>query len=349
MKRLQFSLFSALIVTSSLLFGNPSFSPPEEKEVLIVHNRILAKVDSKTISVIDVMKKMDLFLQKYYPQFIHSKIARYQFYIHNWKDYLSQMVDQELMLADAEHLEMKLSDAEVREEILERFGPNIMPTLDKLALTYDELRKMIKEEMLVQRMIWFRVNSKALHHVNSEDVKLAYKQFCEKNPALEEWEYQVVSIRSKDDQKGELLASKAIELLGQKFELQSLKKELEFYEEEGVSIHVSSDLHADEKGISDAHKQVLMTLSENDFSLPIRQLSRVDQSIVYRIFHLKKHSKKQIPSFEKMADELKEELLQKAAQKENIQYLTRLRERLGFDEQQMLQALPPDFEPFVLR
>src|SRR5580700_6510233 len=137
----------------------------EESQELIVYNRILAKVNDKTISVIDVMKKMDLFLQKYYPQLTHSKLARYQFYSSQWREYLAQMIDQELMIADAEKLEVKVTDAEVREELLNRFGPSIMSVLSDLGLTYDETRSMIHDDLLVQKMIWFRVNSKALAKV----------------------------------------------------------------------------------------------------------------------------------------------------------------------------------------
>ena len=139
----------------------------EDTQELVIYNRILAKVNDKTISVIDVMKKMDLFLQKYYPHLVDSKLARYQFYSAQWRDHLTQMIDQELMLADAAKIELKVADAEVREEIMNRFGPNIMTILDQLGLTYDEARKMIYDEMIMQRMIWFRVNSKALeqHHL----------------------------------------------------------------------------------------------------------------------------------------------------------------------------------------
>ena len=44
--------------------GPMSFNEPEH---LIVNNRILAKVNGKTISVVDVMKKMDVFLNRAYP------------------------------------------------------------------------------------------------------------------------------------------------------------------------------------------------------------------------------------------------------------------------------------------
>lgn len=326
----------------------PSIPEYEEPQELIVYNRILAKVNDKTISVIDVMKKMDLFLQKYYPNFAGSKLARYQFYSSQWREYLTQMIDQELMIADAEKLDVKITDAEVREELLTRFGPNIMPVLDHLGLTYDEARKMIHDEMLMQRMVWFRVNSKVLHKINSLDVKEAYKQFCEKNPALEEWQYQVLSIRSSNKEASGALAARAFELLRSKLDPTKVVDQLKT-SDETISISLSPDMQADERSVSISHKEVLKTLSENAFSPPIAQVSRVDNSVVYRIFHLKKHTKKVIPPFEKMADQLKEQLLQEAAMKENTQYLIKLRDRLSYDEKQMTETLPKDYQPFAIR
>ena len=101
--------------------------------------------------------------------------------------------------------------------------------------------------------------------------------------------------------------------------------------------------------MAEAHKEVLKTLLPGTFSPPIAQTSRFDQSTVYRIFYLKNHSKKEVPAFSKIAEQLKEDLLQQAATKENVQYIAKLRERLGYDEEHMMESLPADFQPFALR
>jgi SurA N-terminal domain len=328
--------------------NNPSSLQDESSAELIVYNRILAKVNGKTISVIDIMKKMDLFLQKNYPQLADSKVARYQFYSSQWREYLSQMIDTELMIADAEKLEVKITEAEVREEILNRFGPNVMPTLDKLGLTYEETKQMIHDEMLVQRMIWFRVNSKVLVKINSTDVKEAYKQHCLKHPETQQWQYQVISIRSPEKTVSEHLASKAYQLLNAKADINSIAEHLKA-PDDTTTITISPEMEADEKNISSSHKEVLSKLCVNTFSEPVPQISRVDHSVVYRIFYLKKHSKSQLPSFEKMADQLKDQLLQEAASKENSQYILKLRERLGYDEKHIEKTDLTGFEPFALR
>jgi hypothetical protein len=197
-------------------------------------------------------------------------------------------------------------------------------------------------------MMWFRVNSKALSNVNSQDVKAAYKHYCEKNPEIEEWEYQVLSVRSSDKSAGEALAARAFSLLQDKLEFTALSDQLKA-PDEATTINLSPDIQADEKNISASHKDVLKTLRIGEFSAPIAQVSRVDNSVVHRIFYLKKHSRKEIPPFEKMADQLKDQLLQSAAAKENTQYISKLRARLGYDEKHMTETMPRDFQPFALR
>jgi len=345
---------TAFLLTSVCYLGSLSANPEvqpmlqQEPEELIVYNRILGKVNNKTISVMDVMKKMDLFLQKNYPHLANSKLARYQFYSAQWRDYLTQIIDTELMIADAEKLEVKIAEAEVREEMLNRFGPNMMPLFDTLGISYEEAKQMIHDEMIVQRMMWFRVNSKALSTVNSKDVKEAYKEFCAKNPEMQEWQYQVLSIRSADKLVGEALAARACELLHGSLDLTTLSEQLKTTSET-ATVSLSPDMQTDEKHISASHKEVLMSLEENSYSQPIAATSRADNSTVYRIFHLKKQTKKQVPTFEKMAEQIKEQLLQSAAGKENTQYIAKLRARLGYDEKYMMQQLPSDFQPFALK
>src|SRR5690242_2788930 len=130
----------------------PSVLAYEEPQEIVVTNRILARVNGVSISVIDVMKKMDMLLQRYYPERFSFKFMRFQYYTKNWRDTLTQIIDQELMLADAEHLDVKVSDAEVREEIIRRFGANIMVTLDAIGVSYEEARAQIHKEIVVQKI-----------------------------------------------------------------------------------------------------------------------------------------------------------------------------------------------------
>jgi hypothetical protein len=342
-------LLRLLIIIFPLIASAEIPSSFEEPQELIVNNRILTKVNGKTVSLMDVVKKMDVYLNRYYPQYVNSKPARFQFYIANWRETLNQMIDNELMMADAESREVRVSDGEVRQEIQERFGPNIQLSLSRINLTYEEARKMVHQDMIVQRMNWLRVTSKALQKVNSQDVKDAYKEFCNENPSQDEWKYQLLSIRADQHEIGAQLAKKASELLhieGTDLSQAAEKLKAELPSETRVAINVSQDYEVADKVLSQAHKEVLASLVPGSFSAPVEQISR-DNSIVYRLFHLKEHIKKDLPKFEDMANEIKDALLQKAASEEMIVYVNKLRQRFGYDPQSL--DIPSDFEPFALK
>lgn len=342
---LPFLLFFSL---ASLYAELPGVLAYEEPQEIIVTNRILATVNGVSISVIDVMKKMDMVLQRYYPERFSFKFMRFQHYSKNWRDTLIQMIDQELMLADAQHLDVKVSDAEVREEMLRRFGANMMMTLDMMGISSEEARMQIHKEIVVQKIMWYRVHSKVFNMVGPQDIKEAYRLFCKHNPPIEKWNYQVLSIRSVSESIGALLAKRAFDLLEKRDIAFSLLPEALKTEQENSQVALSAELEGDEKSLSISHKEVLKQLEPGTFSAPIAQVSRHDHSTVYRIFYLKEHQVQTPPSFEKMAEELKEHLLQQASFKESTHYIAKLRQRYGFEEAKMLH-IPEDFQPFAIR
>jgi hypothetical protein len=282
----------ALISTPPLLHGNVSLLPMGQQNgnKLVLNNRIVAKVNDKTISVLDIMKKMDVYISRYYPQYSDNIQAKHQYFTTHWKDVLVQMIDGELMLLDAEKIQLKISDSDVREALLERFGPNVMSSLDKLQLSYEEA-KMIYTDLIVERMSWYRINSKALQNVNPNDVKIAYADYLKKNPPQEQWDYQVVSIRAKDESIGQKIVKEAHSLFDStKHSLNEVIEQVKasIPESAEVTISVSEDFTTTSRTISESHKQVLMNLMVDSISAPVRQLSKADQSVVYRLFLLKK-------------------------------------------------------------
>lgn len=351
-KTIPYCLLLFTLTTSNVLLAEAPLGLPQgQTSRLVVNNRILARVNGKTISVIDVMKKMDMYMNRYYPQHADSLPAKFQFYSNRWKDYLRQIIDTELMLADAEEKEIKVSDGDVRETLQERLGPNVMSSLDKLGLTYEEARAMIHSEMIVERMTWFKVTSKVMQNVSSQDIKASYQERFLKTSPEEQWKYQVLSIRANDPQVGEKIAEKAYALLAQKkMELAAVAEELKQEKnlDPSVAFTISQDYEVPTKALSASLKDVLASLTVNSYSPPISQVSRTDKGTVYRIFYLKDHIKQEPPSFAKMAEKLKDELREKEFEKENDAYLSRLRERYGYDEKHLQEEISEDFQPFSL-
>jgi len=341
-------LFSALIL-GSIQADGPPLPQIEQVQEIVVHNRILTKINGKNISVLDVMKQMDVHLSRYYPQFMDSKTARYQFYSSQWRNTFQQMVDHELMVADAESRDIKVSDGEVREEIQTRFGPNVMATLDQLGISSEEAREMVQQDMIVQRIQWFRVTSKALQKVTSQEIKNAYQKFLQENPAKEEWKYQFITIRADDAAAAQELGLKLSALKEKSLANLTVAADLfksELPPESPATFSVSQEFTLEDKSVSQAHRDVLSQLQPSQWSAPVSQLSR-DGTTVVRIFHLKEHTKTKPPAFASLSNDLKNQLLNETAEQENRIYVAKLHQRFGFDEKSL--DIPPHFEPFVAR
>ncbi|MGH2612336.1 MAG: SurA N-terminal domain-containing protein, partial [Rhabdochlamydiaceae bacterium] len=273
--------FLLLLFTASFLQAqSPGF---------VVNNRILTTVNGNNLSMLDVVKQMDVFLSQYYPQYLDSEPARMQFYTTQWKSTLQRMIDQELMMADAESREVKATDAEVREEIQNRYGPNIMESIDKLGISHDEAKKMVHQDLVVQKIQWLRVTSKVLSKVTTEVVKKAFDEYLIKNPPKEMWTYQFLTLRY-DEIDMAMSCAEQIEDL-QKASNGALSVAADLFkqklpEKEWTRLSLSSELFSEEKELSQAHRDVLSKITIGDWSQPIVQQSR-DGTQVVRIFHLK--------------------------------------------------------------
>lgn len=335
-------------------------TPIEQVQEIIIQNRILITINEKDISVLDVMKQMDVFLSQHYPQYLHSKTARYQYYSSQWRPTLQQMIDNELMVIDAESRDIKVNDSEVREEIQHRFGPNVMENLDKLDLSYEKAKKIVYQDMIVQRIQWLRVTSKVFQKVTSKEIKEAYNQYLLENSEQGVWKYQFLTIRAncleksreigckiialKEEAQGNL--STAVDLIKNQLEIESQTSKENLDNDSSTSITVSKEFQLEEKEISQPHKDILLELKKGSWSEPIAQFSR-DGTTLVRIFCLNDHIKKKKLPFEVLANDLRQKLLNDCFNQENQNYLKKLQNRLGFDEKSI--NIPAYFEPFSKR
>ena len=318
-----------LLFSASTLLG-VDFS---DNQKIAVQNTILAQVNGHTISVIDVKKKLDLAFHKNYAHLEHSPQALFQFYETSWKSVLTEMISHQLILADASEKGIPLSDGEIREEMEGRFGPNIMLTLDKIGLTYDETWQLIKDELIVQRMTWWFIHSKAINQVTPQDIRQAFRVHLKEHPAYDQWTYQVISIRGANSEE---IASKVYH---------SLKEHgLRDIQTIDPSVQISSEFCATDKELSEAHFAALSKLSPGEYSLPTFQKSKQAGETVARIFCLKEKTNYPAAQFEALLPNLRSELIQKAAMQESNAYLGKLRKSYAYYEN-----VPNDLHPFSLR
>jgi hypothetical protein len=345
------SCFILLNTTFSTLSALPSSSASISQEPqLTVKNRILAKVNGKAISVLDVMKKMDLVFHREYPELSGSIQARYQFYSQFWRDILNGMIDEELILANAAEMKLTASDGDARQELEELFGPKVVLNIDKLGLTYQEALKMINDELLVRKMDYFMVHSKAANRIGPKEVKAAYEIYAKEHPIEAAWTYEVVSIRSPHELNSAAVAEQAYQLLTKdKVPMDSLSATLKSKGMlKGTTVSVSEEFVKTDSAISSQHKDVLATMAIETYSKPVAQVSRADRNTVYRIFYLKKQTPAGVVPFAEVEEKIKAQLIEKVTEEESDLYHKKLRQRFGINDQYLSSMIPKDFEPFAL-
>jgi hypothetical protein len=341
------------LLLASHLFANPMPAPSfEGNQKIGVQNSILTQVNGSAISIMDVKKKLDLAFHQSYPHLAESTAARFQFYQGSWRRAFLEMVDNELILADAEDKEIKVTEGEVREEMENRFGPNVMSTLDKVGVSYDEAWKMVKNEMIVQRMAWYYINSKALQNVTPQDLRQAYHFYLKENPSYQEWTYRVISIRHENLQMIKPIAEEVHQFLVEnKQSPESIGLQLKEIEiaNANCTIQVSPEYTTKDLELSTAHRAALAALAPGEYGEPNIQTSRIEKKTIARIFYLSQKEDHPALSFEQMAQKLKQDLLQKAVASEGDRYLGKLRKHYGYDANHLKESVPDTLNPFSIQ
>lgn len=332
--------------------GDPFLFGQEQNLQIVVNNRILAKVNGKAISVVDVMKKMDILFYRQFPEYTSSVNARYQFYQANWKYILHELIDKELILADAEEVKLPVTGGDVRQEMETLFGPNIIVNLDKVGLSFDDAWKIVQGDITLRRMLFYRVNAKAIRNVTPQVIREAYESFAKDNIRPDTWTYQVISIRDRDPTKGAEAALAAHQLLTEDGvslkDLPDRAKEMKSVGKKTV-ITVSNDLQHTDKEVSQTYKDILSPLKQGQYSQPTAHKSRTDKSTVFRIFYLKDVIPGGLIPFGEVENDLKNKLLDEAITNESKLYLDKLRQHFDVHESHFKEMYSDDFQPFMLK
>lgn len=342
------------IFTPFVISADPFLFNTDQEMQITINNRILAKVNGKAISVMDLMKKMDMLFYRQFPEYMSSVQARYQFYQANWKHVLEELIDKELILADAQEAKLPISAGDVRQEMEVLFGPNIIANLDKASLTFEEASKMVLADLTIRRMIYFRVQSKAINSVTPQVIRNYYETYAKENIRDNEWVYNVISIRHRDAKQAEEVAKHSHHLLSvDKIPLNELNNRLaelwNSHPRRAPVVTISEEFHNKDKELSSAFKAILANLPMNSYSQPTSQKSRADNSTVYRIFYLKTMIPGGTVPFNELEAKIKDTLIDQAIGKESDAYLTKLRQHYDVQETQLKEILASDVPPFILK
>lgn len=317
-----------------------------------ITNRVVANINGTPISVLDVMKKLEFIFYREFPNYAEIPEAKFQFFSANWKAVLNDMIDAELILASAKDVKLHISDGEVRQEIEKIFGPNVVANIDKLGMTYQEVFKLVQNDLIIKNMTYAMAQVPALNKVNPKEIKKAYEKYIKENPIEECWQYFVISIKAPNQLKGKAIAELAHKYLTEKnvapSELGSALKEHQLLTED-VQVSLSEDFERKKSELSEAHREALLKLEEGKFSEPLLQQSRSVSQSLFRIFFVKKYTPEATIPLAEIEERLKNMLLEEAMVEETSRYRKKLRTRFGIDENYLKMMLPDAFTPFCLQ
>lgn len=312
-----------------------------------IHNKLLAKIDGRPISILDIKKKMDFLFYKSYPKYKNNLPAKYEFYRNSWKGVLMELINEEMLCLEAEKKELKVTTAEVKEEIKKRFGTDTMQTLQSLDLTYEEAFDFVKKDIMVERMIWLFIHPKALKPITPQVIKNNYKIFLKENPEITIWDYQVLSISADDKKSQEECAKILLEKLQASkksiIENEKLLKEMEKNYPD-ISLKISP-CTISSKEASTALLQIFNLLQKGTYSNITKHISRIHKKEISKIFYLKDVQVQPPPSFEKQAPVIKNKLFKKAFEKEYSSFLKKLHNHYSLES----FPLPKEFQPFFIQ
>jgi hypothetical protein len=318
-----------------------------------VNNRILARINGKTITTYDVMKKMDMGFYHYFPEYASSVAARYQYYQVNWKYVLAELINKELVLADAQENKIEVSGGDVRQELEFIFGPNIIANLDKAGMSFDEAMKIVQGDLVLRRTLGARVNSKVIRLVTPIKVRKAYEEFIQdpNNARLTTWRYQVITTRDRTPQKAEELANKAYRILIEEAvpidQLVDTMKEKKLLGRK-AKVTVSDEIQNNEKELSPSYQRILFDMETGMYSQPSSHKSRADNTTVYRIFYVKDKVPGGMPTFKEMENTLKDNMLNDLLDQETKLYIERLKQHFHVRDADLEAMIPSDYQPFIL-
>jgi hypothetical protein len=308
---------------------------------LVVQNRVLLKVGGKPITVMDIVKRMDMVFFQQYPQLMENQMARYQFYEGSWRHFFNVVLDEQLVVQDAKEKQVAVKEGEVRRSMERVFGSDPIINLTKAGLTFQEAYDLLEADLLVQKMNGGMVFQRALPEVNPKRVYEYYERMVAENPPKELYRYQVLSFRAPTELEAKERALEAYHAI-EKGEV-TFDQIPSYLESEETKISLSEEFKREESEMSAAHRAALKELGEDRVSSPV-----IRKGVAY-LFHMKEIEKNEIAPFAEMEKELQQKVLHERIVYHTNQYRERLRERYGFGKKELLAIIPEEFSPFAMQ
>lgn len=287
---------------------------------LSVQNKILLSVAGKPISLLDLLCKLDESFEEQFPEQRNQVPIRYQYYRARWPIALRDLEQEALFLKEAEQRKIQVSPDEIHEMMREKFGFAVRKNLALWGKSYHKAAQSIQRELLISYAMQF-VIAQAMQSVTPEDVLAYYRENADRLIREESWDYQVLTFIVPTREEAEAI--------------QESLSSGQWDGERGFS-HIPESFLSSKKtlsplyslersSISQKHYEEIRRMKEGEFSsLLEEQFVEGESRYSISLFYLHKYSPQEQLSLSETEDQLRNELIYAAQQREQASYLEEL-------------------------
>lgn len=340
-------MFRALILFVAILSCYQALgeTPSRHRSSIVIENRVLATVRDQTITVVDVVKKLDMIFRQQFPQYRHVPEARYEFYRANWRRVFEELVDRQLIVSFSEEKHFGVTNGDVRQELEETFGPHVMMNLYEEGLSLHDAHEMMKADILLRRAMSFYVHSPVLAAITPEVLRGAYRGRIEEVKQKQGWIWRAVTVKSKKGDCPRDVADAVWNLLEREHQtLDGITSGLP----EGIEVSISQVFRSEQKDVAPNVRQILEKLPVRSFSDPQLWNSRSDPHQSWRCYIVDERFEQSVPTFFELEPALRQEIASPEITKRTLEFFDDLRKQYHvkhvFSSEQLVA-----FEPFQLK
>jgi hypothetical protein len=260
------------------------------------------------------------------------------------------MVDRELVLLDAQDKKFEVSQGDVREELEEIFGPNVMLNLDNAGLTYDEAFSILKNEITIRRMLYMQVRQKVMATIAPQDIRALYDKYREKKGDEKECHWSCITVKNVTQDGLKEVADELYFLLTQDqvpaSDLETVLQKKGLLTE-GMEVTISPLFTQKSGEIAENLQELFFSMKEGEWSKPQKLASRRGFESM-RLYHIEKCQAADVETFESKELELREALIESRMEEKTKEYYKELEALYTISKDEIEKELPETFQPFEL-
>ncbi len=200
-------IYTFIFMITLCLFGSA------EAVAIQTSNRVLVKVAETPITVLDVKREMDRQIYVNDKKMFANPQAVYSHYMQNWKYVLQKMVQNEILYLESLKMEYKIPSPDITQKVNELYGDNSVETCRALSITAEQARAHSNKEIISAHLSWYNIWNKSIMAASPKMVTIAYQEHKEALAKKDQWTYQTIYVKGKDEKEVKETSSEVATML----------------------------------------------------------------------------------------------------------------------------------------